>query len=51
MLNSATEYTRLAAYGMESQRYCGSNPSAWLQRKYHTSGGGLLAIGDLLRCG
>jgi Phospholipase D-like domain at C-terminus of MIT len=44
MLNSATERTRLAAYGMESQRYCGSNPSAWLQRKYRTSGGGLLTI-------
>jgi hypothetical protein len=44
MLNSATERTRLAAYGTESQRYCGSTPSAWLQRKYRTSGGGLLAI-------
>jgi hypothetical protein len=43
MLNSERERSRLAD-GPGSQHYCGSNPSAWLQRKYRTSGGGLLVI-------
>jgi hypothetical protein len=44
ILNSESERSRLAAYGTGSQRYCGSNPAAWLQRKYRMLGGGLLVI-------
>lgn len=44
ILNSDTERAQLMAYGTGSQRYCGSNPSAWLQRKYRAAGGSLLMI-------
>lgn len=44
VLNSKQEQARLAAYGAGSLRFCGSNPSAWIQRQCQTAGGAFLAL-------
>ena len=41
VLNSAEEKTRLAAFDKGAQRYCGTNASAWLQKRWRTIGGSL----------
>jgi ATP-dependent helicase YprA (DUF1998 family) len=44
VLNSAEEKERLAAFGAGAQRYCGTNGSAWLQRRWRSVGGSLCAV-------
>lgn len=44
VLNSAEEKTRLAPFGSGAQRYCGTNASAWLQKRWRASGGSLSAV-------
>jgi len=44
VLNSTEEKAQLVAFGQGAQRYCGSNVSAWLQRRSRTMGGSLCAV-------
>ena len=44
VLNSEEEQARLNQYEAGSQRFCGSNPSAWLQRNWRSNGGSLAGI-------
>lgn len=44
VLNSTEDKSRLAPFGKGAQRYCGSNPSAWLQKRWRPVGGSLSAI-------
>jgi hypothetical protein len=44
VLNSTEEKSRLAPFGTGAQRYCGTNGSAWLQKRWRTVGGSLSAI-------
>ena len=41
IINSAQEQARLAAYGADTQRYFGANPSLWLQRRIRSLSGDL----------
>jgi ATP-dependent helicase YprA (DUF1998 family) len=45
-INSPEEQARMAAYGAGTQRYCGTNPSLWLQRSLRASGGDIYAVCD-----
>jgi hypothetical protein len=42
--NSTEEKGRLTAFGEGAQRYCGSSPSAWLQKRWRSIGGSLCAV-------
>lgn len=44
VLNSTEEKSRLVPFGAGAQRYCGTNASAWLQKRWRTVGGSLSAI-------
>ncbi|MBW1716033.1 MAG: DEAD/DEAH box helicase [Deltaproteobacteria bacterium] len=44
VLNSESERSRLAAYDPGSRRFCGNNPSLWLQRRCSALGGSFLAL-------
>ena len=44
VLNSTEEKTKLAAFGKNAQRYCGTNASAWLQKRWRTIRGSLSAV-------
>jgi len=44
VLNSTEEKARLVAFGPGTQRYCGSNGSAWLQRRWRSVRGSLCAV-------
>jgi SNF2 family DNA or RNA helicase len=43
-MNSEEEKARLTIFGEGSRRYCGKNPSSWLQRKCRETGESLLVI-------
>lgn len=51
VINSAAEQARLTAYGADTQRYFGGNPSLWLQRRIRSLGGDLVAICDRVDSG
>jgi hypothetical protein len=42
--NSEEEKSKLAAFGPGAQRYCGTSPSAWLQKRWRSIGGSLRAV-------